>query len=320
MSLCGSVHVDLIIAPSYSVSISILATGGLLMSDIRSNKVFGAPLLLVCAAVLWSIGGLLIKLVDSNPLAIAGARSAIAAATLMLVLRKPKFTWSFDQIAAALSYAGMVTMFVTANKTTTAANAIMLQFTAPIYVALLGSWFLKERVKLSDWIMIFLVMGGMALFFIGGLNTGGMLGNLIAAGSGVCFALFTIFMRRQKDGSPIESVFLGNILTALIGLPFFAFGTPEGEGWLYLLVLGVFQLGVSYILYSKAIKKATALEAVLIPVVEPILNPVWVFLLLGEVPGPYSIVGGLIVLSVITVRCILATASEKSSLNNEMSI
>lgn len=279
-----------------------------------------ALLLLAVTATLWSLGGLLIKSVNANPLAIAGTRSAIAAVMLLLVLRKPKFTWSFAQLGAALAYAATTIFFVTATKTTTAANAIFLQSTAPIYVALLSAWLLKERIRLLDWITVFIVMGGMVLFFLDNLSTTGIFGNVIAAASGVSFALFTIFMRMQKNGSPLESIFLGNLITASIGLPFLSGSVPDTSGWICLVILGVVQLGLPYILYAKAIKNVTALEAILIPVIEPLLNPVWVFLMLGESPGPLALIGGLIVLAAITGRCVLAVLPFRALiLNNTLS-
>ncbi|EGW35931.1 DMT family transporter [Desulfosporosinus sp. OT] len=266
-----------------------------------------ALLLLAGTATMWSLGGLLIKSVNASPLSIAGSRSAIAVVLLLLVLKKPKLTWSVAQIGAALAYAATSMLFVTATKTTTAANAVLLQFTAPIYVAIFSSWLLKEKTKLLDWITVFLVMGGMVLFFLDNLSTKSILGNGIAAASGVSFAFFIMFMRMQKDGSPLESVLLGNVFTAAIGLPFLAWSAPDATGWLFLVILGVVQLGIPYILFSRAIKHATALEAILIPVIEPLLNPVWVFLILGEAPGLLAIIGGFIVLSAITVRCVMAT-------------
>ncbi len=271
----------------------------------QSDKHGKALVLLAITAVMWSFGGLFIKLINAHPLAIAGVRSTIAALVLLLVMKKPRITWSFKQLGAALSCSATAILFVSANKTTTAANAILLQFTAPIYVALLGRWFLKEKVKLSDWVTIFFVLGGMGLFFVDKLSTKGLLGNILAAASGISFAFFTIFMRMQKDGSPLESVLLGNILTAMIGLPFLFVSRPDASGWLNLVILGVIQLGIPYVIYSKAIKNASALEAILIPVLEPLLNPVWVFLTLHEAPGMWSLVGGLIVLTAVTVRCVM---------------
>lgn len=262
-----------------------------------------AILYLVITALLWSLGGLLIKLVNANALAIAGTRSAIASLIIWMYLRKPKFTWSAAQIGAALAYTGTVIFFVVANKLTTAANAILLQYTAPVYVAILGAWLLKEKVKLYDWGAILLTIGGMVLFFMDSLDTGGIVGNIIALLSGISFALFTVFMRMQKDGSPLESVLLGNALTALIGLPFLFRNMPDTKGWIGLLILGVVQLGVPYILYASAVKHLTALETILIPVLEPVLNPVWVYLTIGEAPGTMAFVGGAVVLVVITAWC-----------------
>ena len=275
-----------------------------------------ALLLLVATATLWSLGGLLIKSVNANPLAIAGTRSAIAIIVLLLVQRKPKFTWSFAQIGAALAYAATTISFVTATKMTTAANAIFLQSTAPIYVTLLSAWLLKERIKLLDWITVFIVMVGMVLFFLDNLSTTGILGNVVAATSGISFALFAIFMRMQKDGSPLESILLGNLLTAVIGLPFLYHSVPNAFGWVCLVILGVVQLGIPYILFSMAIKRVTALEAILISIIEPLLNPIWVLLILGEVPGPLALIGGLTVLAAITVRCVLAALPSKTLIFN----
>jgi len=275
----------------------------------KGNKRAVALLLLVLTASLWSIGGLLIKSVNAHPLAIAGMRSAISTVIILIYVKKPKFTWSFPQIAAAVTYALTVITFVSANKFTTAANAILLQYTAPVYVALFGSWLLKEKTSMLDWATIAVVFGGMMLFFVDSLDTKGLLGNIFAVISGVGFGLFPVFMRMQKDGSPIESVILGNIITAVVGLPFILRTTPSSTEWVYLIVLGIVQLGIPYILYSIAIKNATAIEACLITVIEPILNPVWVIVFLGETPGIFSIIGGLIVVVAVTLRCILGSIS-----------
>ncbi|MFP4660675.1 MAG: DMT family transporter [Halanaerobiales bacterium] len=279
----------------------------------RSKFIF----LLIMTAALWSTGGLLIKLINWNPIAIAGMRSAISAVILFVYLKKPEFNWSKSQIGAALAYTATVILFVSANKMTTAANTILLQFTAPIYVAIIAAVFLKEKNELIDWISVITVMAGMTLFFLDKLNLTGFWGNILAAFSGVSFALFTIFMRKQKDGSPLESVLLGNILTAIIGLPFMFGSSPGTASFIYLTILGVVQLGIPYILYSIAIKRLTALETILITVIEPILNPIWVLLLLNEVPGPWSIVGGIIVISAITIRQIMNTPSVKRKISDK---
>ena len=265
-----------------------------------------AIILLICTAILWSKGGFLIKLIDWHPVAIAGGRSIIAALIMWAYVKKPKFTWSNIQIMGAVAYALTVILFVIANKLTTAANSILLQYTGPIYVALFSYWFLKEKITAIDWITILTVILGMTLFFIEKLSPDGILGNFIAILAGIAFAGLALCLRKQKDGSPLESLILGNILTGIIGLPFIIdSGIPSQQSIIALLVLGIFQLGLPYILYSKAIKHVSALDAVLIPVLEPILNPLWVFLLLGESIGMWPMIGGAIIIVAITTRSIL---------------
>jgi len=261
--------------------------------------------LLALTATFWSLGGLLIKLINWNPIAIAGTRSLIAATLLFIYLKKPKLSMSRAQIAAALSYVATVFLFVSATKITTAANAIFLQFTAPIYVALFSTKFLNEKITIRDWLTTIIVIMGMVLFFFDNFNLEGIIGNTLGVASGISFASFTIFMRMQKNSSPIESVFLGNIITAIIALPFMFQDIPGTISWLFLIVLGIFQLGIPYIFYSIAIKNVSAIDAVLIPVLEPILNPIWVFLLLGEYPGIWTIIGGSIIITTITLRYLL---------------
>jgi drug/metabolite transporter (DMT)-like permease len=260
--------------------------------------------LLVCA-LLWSTGGVLIKGVDVHPLALSGTRSAIATLFMWAVLRRPRFTWSRTQIAGALAYGVTVLLYVSAVKLTTAANAILLQYTAPIYIALFGAFFLHEKATWIDWLSIVITLGGMALFFREGLASKNLVGDLLALASGLTFAFMNMLLRKQKAGSPLESVLLGNALAAAIGLPFLSRGLPTLQGWGSLLLLGVFQLGLSYVLYSMAIKHVTAMEGVLFSTLEPIINPIWVMLLIGERPSAWAVVGGALVLSAVAGRGVL---------------
>jgi drug/metabolite transporter (DMT)-like permease len=244
--------------------------------------------------------------VSWNPVAIAGSRSFIAVVVLLLFSRGSRLSWSSSQIGGAVAYASTVTLFVTATKLTTAANAILLQYTAPIYVAFLSIWFLRESVQWFDWVSILLVIGGMLLFFLDRLTAGNLLGNGLAILSGLSFSFLILFLRKQKDESPLGSIILGNILTGLIGLPFMFESMPSAMSWAGIALLGVVQLGLSYVLYSEAIRHVTAIEATLIPGIEPILNPIWVFLILGEVPGKWALLGGLIVFVSVTTRCVIA--------------
>lgn len=262
-----------------------------------------AILFLVLAALLWSTGGFFIKWVDWNPMAISGARSAIAAVVFAVAFRHNlKITWSPLQLIGALSYALTVTLFVIANKMTTAANAILLQYTAPVHVALLSAWLLNEHPTRRDWLTIFAVLAGMVLFFFQQMSPGNLIGNLCALFTGFTFALFIVILRKQRNSSPAATVFLGNVFTAIAGLPFMLDSLPSATGWLGLLFLGIFQLGLAYVLYTWAIAHVTAMEAILITLIEPVLNPFWVFILMGEVPAWTSLVGGIIIVGVVTIR------------------
>jgi drug/metabolite transporter (DMT)-like permease len=262
-----------------------------------------AVLMLLATAILWSLGGLLIKWVDWNPLAIAGMRSLIGAAVIALVFRKElRFTGSFEQIGAAVAYAGTVVLFVVANKLTTAANAILLQYTAPVYVALFGPWFLGERARRNDWLSMAVILFGMLLFFGDALSLDGYLGNGVALVSGFCFAWLTLFLRRHREESAISALVLGNLLAGVIGLPFMFQSMPDAMSWAGLLLLGVVQLGLPYVMYALALRHVRAVEGILLPMIEPVLNPVWVFLLLGETPGPLALLGGAIILGAVIFR------------------
>jgi len=263
----------------------------------RSSKSSLSYLMLVVTAILWSTGGFLVKFIQWHPVAIAGMRSLIAATVILIIIKKPVLTWSLPQLGGAICYAGTVTLYVIANKLTAAANVVLLMYTAPIYVIIFGPWFLKEKASSKDWLAVGIVMVGISIFFIERLSPEDFLGNVLAVLSGLSFAWMTLFLRKQKRGSPMESVFLGNLLAAVIGLPFFLKEEiPEINGILMLIALGTFQLGISYVLYVKALQKVQAFQAVLITMLEPILNPLWVFLLQGEVPGRWALLGGAILM------------------------
>lgn len=265
---------------------------------------------LLIAALLWSSAGVLIKGIAWPALAVAGGRGFIAALFLLATTRGLRFTFSRVQVGAAVAYAACTVTFVIANKLTTAANAILLQYTAPVWVALLGAWLLRERPTRADWWAIVASFGGMALFFANELKWISVLGNFIGILSGVSFGVMAILMRKQKDSSAVESIILGNLIAFGIGLPAIITAPAlPGRGWFLLVVLGALQLGLSYRFYAQAIRHVTALEAVLIPVIEPVFNPLWVLLCFGEKPGPLALLGGVIVLGAVTLRAIASIRS-----------
>ena len=257
-----------------------------------------AILYLVLASLLWSTGGVLIKYIPWNPIAIAGMRSGIATVVMMLYLRQPIRLKKF-KIVGGLFYSAMMFLFVASTKMTTAANAILLQYTAPIWVAILSGALLKERIRKAEWLTIAVVMGGMTLFFIGDLQGGAMLGNGLAVLSGIAFSGAVVSLKFAKDSSPAEIPLLGNLITFLICIPFL-FGLEWSLGTvLAILALGMFQIGLAYILFSEGSRYVTAVEAILIAVIEPLLNPVWVFFFNREMPSGSALIGGGIVVTAI---------------------
>ena len=257
------------------------------------------------ASVLWSIGGIFIKLINWNPMAIAGSRSAIAALVMMVYLKKFKFKINKSMLICACSYSLLVILFVSANKLTTSANAILLQFTSPVWVALLYRAILKQKISRIDGITIIFVILGMIMFFIDELEMSYLLGNILAILSGIVMAGMILLFQQQKENSLVEITLLGNVITAIVGIPFYFISSPGMESVLPLFILGVFQLGIPYLLYVLAIPNVTAIDAVLIPVLEPLLNPLWVFIFAKESPTLFSLLGGGLVLLSVTVRGII---------------
>jgi drug/metabolite transporter (DMT)-like permease len=272
-------------------------------------------LLLLATAILWSLGGVLIKSIDWTPVAIAGSRSLIAALAMSLLMPSVIQKISWQSIPGAVAYAATVILFVVATKLTTAANAIFLQYTAPIYIAMIGPWFLRESTKWQDWLLILLALAGVALFFLDQLSLQGLSGIVAALGSGFSYAWLAILMRHQRAASPEAVVLLGNVFTLLFALPWmFPIMKIEQNGpWL--LLLGIVQLTIPYLIYSVAIRHVRALDASIISIIEPILNPIWVMLVTNERPSFWSIVGGSIVLATSLTRSLIASRDGRQTRN-----
>lgn len=289
--------------------------GSPLMSSEEAHRHHPAvgPLLLIAAAVIWSFSGVLVKAMEWHPMAIAGARSAIAIPVILLFSGKPRFTFSPAQLGGALAYAGTMIFFILATRMTSAANAIFLQYTAPIYVAIVGHWWLREPALRSDWFTIPIAIGGIGLFFIERLSASGLWGNVFGLISGLCFASTVLCLRRERASSPATVILMGNILATLVALPALLTNPLPMRDLPPLLVLGLLQLGLGYGIYSVAIKRVTALEATIIPLLEPVLNPIWVMLAIGETPGKWARIGGAIVLLSVLIRgtLMLRTPSRK---------
>ena len=243
-------------------------------------------------------------------MAIAGLRSGFAATLIFFYSRPKDFTFGNNTWGGALFYALMVICFVTANKMTTAGNVILIQYGAPVYVALFGFSFLGEKSTKLDWLAIFIILTGLGCFFLDDLSFDQLWGNIVALVSGFGFAGLTLFMRKQKHGRPIDSVLLGNLITFLLCTPFYRQGiTLEIEPWAIIIFLGVVQLGLAYIFYSTAIKYVSALDAIIYPVIEPIFNPMFAFLFLGEAMGSTAQIGGVLVFSGVIGRGLIQKSS-----------
>jgi len=258
---------------------------------------------LVIASILWSTGGLLIKWVDWNPIAIAGIRSGISSLVMIgfwwvLTKKLPKRPDKFVMFGA-INYVILVMLFVSANKLTTSANAILLQFTAPIWAMIIGAIFFKVKFDKKDIFTVIVVFAGMILFFIGDIDGGGLLGNILAVISGISMALMIITLKKVTNHKPLEIVIWGNIFTFIVAIPFYSGIVLTSANITGILLLGIFQLGISYIFFTKGIENVTVLEGILIPVIEPLLNPLWVFMGTGEKPSQYALIGGVIVLAAV---------------------
>lgn len=262
------------------------------------NKNSGGIILVLIAATLFSIGGLCIKMVPWSPLAINGARSLISVLVLATYLKiiKHKIVVNPAVLFGAVCMTGTTSLYCAANKLTTAANAIVLQFTAPIFVILL-MWVLKnEKPKKVDIMACIVVFSGIICFFIDGLLVGNMWGNFIAVLSGVCYA--GVFMMNSFEKSDaISSVFLGHALSAVTGIGFVFQETDFGTQTLVgIFLLGVFQMAIAYIFMSKGLEQVSAVTASLTTAIEPILNPLLVALFWGEKISFLSLLGAAIVI------------------------
>jgi len=264
------------------------------------------------AAVLYSIGGLCIKLIPWGGMAINGVRTAIALVVIGLYLKvrhhRPRMNlWV---LVGALAICSTNILFSIANKLTTAANAIVLQFTAPIFVILFSVLLFGKRPQKLDLLVCGMVLGGVVLFFIDSLSAGGMLGNVLALLSGVSYA-GVFLMNDMPDSDPISSVFCGNVISAVVGLPFLGYETEFSKNTLIaVLVLGVFQVAVAYILMVEGLKTTPPVTASLVSGIEPVLNPIFVAVFYHEMVGPVALVGAMVVVgSVVLYNVILARQS-----------
>ena len=265
------------------------------------------PLFITSAAILWSFAGVCVKLIPWSGFSISCFRSILAALVIAIYMKKPKIVFSRNHLIGALAMVTTGVLFMLSNKLTTAANAIVLHYTAPLFVLLYTSFSERRRPGRADLLMCFFVLGGCVLAFADRMDAGALLGNVLAVLSGLAYSVEFIINRKPGTDS-IQSIFQGSLLGAVVFLPFlltepnFTFSPlPIGIA----LFQGLFQYGLSHVMFGIGIKRTDQISASLLVTVEPILNPVWVFLFLGEAPGPLALAGFAVTVTAVTVYNVL---------------
>lgn len=271
--------------------------------------------MLLCAA-LWSIAGIFIKLIPWNSIVIAGIRSLIAGAVMFVYMRYKRIGFTADRrsMLGGLALCCTLTCFVAANKLTTAANSIVLQFTAPMFIVVSSVLFLKKKFSRSDIFAVVLTMLGISLFFFDQLTPGHLLGNCVAIVAGMAFAGYYMSLEGASESERMSAILMAHGLTFCVSIPFIALEPPElgAAPVICIFILGVVQLGIPYVLLGRASGSCPPLACSLLGAVEPLLNPVWVFIFDGEAPGMWALIGGVVVVVTITVWCVYGDLREKA--------
>ena len=282
------------------------------MTDVQtdSKRKNRAMLLMVITAMMWSLGGIFIKLISWSPFLIAGVRSGISGSIMAMYMAAThtRFKLNTYSLLAGVGLGFSATLFTIANKLTTAANAIVLQYTAPIFILIISALFFKQKLARRDVIVVCITMAGMVLFFLDQLSPGNMLGNIFGILAGIFLAQMFVMVGRggDDDSTRMSGILIAHMITLLIGLPL---GIPMTESVagieiLYVIILGVFQLGIPYVLYGIASRDCPPLACSLIGMLEPLLNPVWVAIFIGKMPGPVALVGAVIIIATVSWWCV----------------
>jgi drug/metabolite transporter (DMT)-like permease len=281
------------------------------------DRMLSGQVAIFATAILMSTNGLFIKLLVWHPVVITCLRSLMAAVFLLIVrvvvpppkgFKNPPFPFW----AAGITFSATMFAFVIANKLTTSANAIMLQYGSPVWAALLGWWLIKEKPHWEHWAALVLVFGGFALFFRDGLGKGALFGDALAVFSGILYGIHSVFLRMMKDGNPRDAMLLAHVLSAIAGIPFVLIYPPSVSvsSTLSILYMGTIQIGLASLLFAYALKRISAVQAMLIAMVEPILNPVWVMAITGEKPSLTAIAGGAIIIAAVVASSLIGKRRE----------
>ena len=269
---------------------------------------------MVAASICWSLGGVCIKFIPWSAMSIISMRAALAAVVFAIYRRSVKVQLTKGNVMAAVCLASTTILFVFANRLTTAAAAIVLQFSSPVFILFINYIFYRKRPRLSELLAVFVTTAGIVLFFADQLDAGHLLGNILAIASGLSFA-GVLVCNKRPDTDPQQSVMLGFFINAVIWLPFVFLDssiTADAAACGLILVLGVVQVGLAYVFFTVGIKHTQPLPACLITALEPVLSPIWVALATDEMPGRFALIGGVIILcSIIAYNAWEARAGRK---------
>lgn len=282
------------------------------------NKQNKGIFLIIIAALIWSFGGLCIKIIKLDPISIACARATISAIILLPFIKFSKIQINKNSIMLAIGYTWTISAYVVSTKITTAANAIMLQYTSPLWLFMAVCVNNKKLPPLRVWLSIISIFCGLVIFLSEPVDQTNLLGNLIGISSGISFAITTYYMAKPKAQSTLGIVGINNLIAAVCLLPFFnfsqGFSQMDTVSWFALLYQGLFQLGGAYIVYHMGLKIVPALKANIISLLEPLCNPIWVFIFIGELPSVYAMIGSIFILAGI----ILETVITNKNVNKDM--
>ena len=267
--------------------------------------------MVVTAVLLWSTAGLLFKMTSITAFEANLGRCLLAAMTIVILTRFKAFKADRFTFLLAIFYVGALSFFAVANKMTTAANAIFLQYTAPLYILILGPFILKEKFRVTDLFIVFLCLSGMSLFFLDSAEATALtpetqqLGNVMALLSGISLGIFILLLRhpRAYNQHPSAPVLHGNIIAVFVMLPF-VLDNPTAvwttNDFIAVTALGIVQIGLAYFLFTQGVARGVkSLNASIIGFLEPLLNPIWVFLFIGEIPTKWALAGGGVIIVAI---------------------
>ena len=277
------------------------------MTDKRKGE-----LMMVACGVLWSMSGITMKYINWNPLLIVGGRGVFSAIIIFMSMRMSGYKLKVSKKSLGIAFLTFMNLvlFVSANKYTTAANAIVLQYTAPIFVLIVTAFILKRKLRSFEILTVLAALIGIVLFFMDQVSGNGMSGNIMAVASGFFMGImYALTGEIKDDGERISGLVLGHTALAVICIPLGYIFTDHSEitliPILLVVFLGVVQMGVPYSLYGRATALISGVEVSLISMIEPILNPIWVALIYGEIPGSHALIGAVLIIGAVAAYTII---------------